>query len=108
LLLVGLAFRALLPQGFMPSTERPLTLEICRAGYLARLDPTAPAQHPQGAPRSEFCPFGTAPGAAAIPFVATLPMASTVVAAPAIDFLALRIARRVERAHPARGPPRPA
>src|ERR1700690_182886 len=107
-LLVAVTFRALIPAGFMPSAERPLRLEICRAGYLARLDTAAPAQHPHGAPQNEHCPFGAAPGAGVLPATVALPLASTIVIAPTIEFEALRIAVRVDRAHPARGPPRPA
>jgi len=108
ILLVTSGFRALIPSGFMPSADRPLTLELCRAGYLARMDTTAPVPHPHGASQNEPCPFGAAPSAGLIPATAALPMAAMIVVAPTIGFETLRIARRYDRAHPARGPPRPA
>jgi hypothetical protein len=108
MLLVTLAFRALIPPGFMPSADRPLGLELCRAGFLARMDPAGPAQHPHGASQGEHCPFGSAPSAGLIPATAVAPMAATIVAASTIGLDTPRIALRADRAHPARGPPLPA
>jgi hypothetical protein len=108
ILLVTLGFRALIPPGFMPSADRPLVLELCRAGLLARMDTAAPSQHPHDASQNEHCPFGAAPNAGLIPATTGLPIAAMLVAAPTIGFQALPVALRADRAHPARGPPRPA
>lgn len=108
ILLVALGFRALIPAGFMPSATRPLTLEICRAGFLATLDDRTPAQHPPGSSQNDQCPFGAAPAAGPIAAASVLPPAGPAVALPTIRFETLHLGARVDRAHPARGPPRPA
>jgi hypothetical protein len=46
ILLVAFAFRALIPQGFMPSADRPFTLQICPDGWPAQMfSPVAPDAH---------------------------------------------------------------
>ncbi len=101
LLLVAIAFRALIPAGFMPSAQRPFSLEICHAGTLAP-GHTVPPGHPS---HFEHCPFGSAPGAAPLP---SLPRVAQpeLTAAPAIGhFATRRVGVRLERAHAARAPP---
>lgn len=49
LLLVAFAFRALIPAGFMPSTERPFTLELCPDTFPAQLLARTQGGHSGGA-----------------------------------------------------------
>jgi hypothetical protein len=108
ILLMALAFRALMPVGFMPSVDRPLTLEICRAGFLAPIDLHDPARHPFDSSHFEHCPFGTAPAAGPVSQTPLLLPSWSIVPPSAAIFEPLRYVARLERAHPARGPPRPA
>jgi hypothetical protein len=101
LLLVAMVFRALIPSGFMPSAERPFSLEICHAGTLAP-DHSVPPNHSR---HFEHCPFGSAPGAGPL---SSLPRVARtgLTAPPAISrFATLRLGVRLERAHAARAPP---
>jgi len=118
LLLVALAFRALIPAGFMPSADRPLALEICRGGYLAPADyghgvqhpaqnpAQHPAQHPAGTSQVEQCPFAAAPSAGLLPSSTVVHSHLPTLFAAAADFEPLRFTARLARAHAARGPPR--
>lgn len=47
-LLVVLSVRALIPVGFMPSSERPFTLEICPDGFPSQLFQGPAAHHHDG------------------------------------------------------------
>ncbi len=106
MLLVALAFRALIPVGFMPSAHQPLTLEICRAGFLSYLETTAPApQHLPGSSDSGYCPYGTAPAAGLIPHLPVLLPSWTAASVAVIAFEPGRTEFRWHRSHPARGPP---
>jgi hypothetical protein len=109
LLLVAMAFRALIPVGFMPSAERPFSLEICRGGTLALPVPTtAGSDHsvpPDHSSHFEHCPFGSAPGTGPL---SSLPRVQlTALAAPSSigHFATLRLGVRLDRAHAARAPP---
>jgi hypothetical protein len=101
LLLVAMVFRALIPAGFMPSAERPFSLEICHAGTLG----SGHSVPPNHSPHFEHCPFGSAPATGPLP---SLPrVARTGISpAPAIShFATLRLGVRLDRAHAARAPP---
>jgi Protein of unknown function (DUF2946) len=109
LLLVAVAFRALIPVGFMPSAERPFSLEICHAGTLALpaatsggSDHSVPHDHSS---HFEHCPFGSAPGTGPL---SSLPQVErTALGAPLSisHFATLRLGVRLDRAHAARAPP---
>ena len=109
LLLVTMAFRALIPAGFMPSAERPFSLEICHAGTLALpatplpgSDHSAPPNH---SPHFEHCPFGSAPGTGPLSSLLQVRLA-VLNAAPSVSrFATLRQGVRLDRAHAARAPP---
>src|ERR1700728_3884655 len=103
LLLVAIVFRALIPAGFMPSSQRPFSLEICHAGTLAHSGTS-----PDHSSHFEHCPFGSAPGSGPLPSLPRVAQAG-LTAAPAIaHFATLRLGARLERAHAARAPPFPA
>ncbi len=61
-MLLAFALRALVTQGFMPSSERPFTVEICPEGFTAELLMLGGHHHHHGGPDShtEHCVFGTA------------------------------------------------
>jgi hypothetical protein len=61
-MLLAFALRALVPQGFMPSNDRPFTVEICPEGFPAELLMLGGHHHHHGGHQSqtEHCVFGTA------------------------------------------------
>jgi hypothetical protein len=61
--LAALVFRALVPAGFMPASDQPFSIEICRGGFLAQL-PSHDA--PGSLSHFEYCLFccGSAAGSA--------------------------------------------
>jgi hypothetical protein len=77
-MLLAFALRALVPQGFMPSSDRPFTVQICPEGFPAQLLMLAGHHHHHGGPdsHSEHCVFGTA-CASAPPSQPALPIASS-------------------------------
>ncbi|MEJ1964074.1 MAG: hypothetical protein WDO56_22035 [Gammaproteobacteria bacterium] len=98
-LLVALLVRALIPSGFMPANDRPLSFQICPDGFPAALlesdpavaphhedsgDPHAAHHHHGGAHHNhssasaEHCVFAAAAGAGAVAFAPTF-------SAPAVD-----------------------
>jgi hypothetical protein len=60
-MLFAFAVRSLIPQGFMPSSERPFSVDICPDGFPAQLLVHA-RQHNHGTGHSytDHCVFGTA------------------------------------------------
>jgi hypothetical protein len=60
-MLFAFAVRSLIPLGFMPSSERPFSVEICPEGFPVQLLVHA-GQHHHGAGHSytDYCVFGTA------------------------------------------------
>lgn len=61
-MVLAFAVRALAPQGFMPSRDRPFSLEICPEGLPAAFLMLAGHHHHHGGPHSytDHCVFGTA------------------------------------------------
>ena len=61
-ILLAFALHALVPQGFMPASDRPFTVEICPEGFPAELLMLGGHHHHHGGPHSqaEHCVFGTA------------------------------------------------
>jgi hypothetical protein len=96
ILLIALAFRALVPTGFMPAADEPFTLEICPDGFPAQLL-HPPKGHEHGAHhsrgtshhhdslRGEHCGFAAVAGAgpAAHPLPMLVPLESML--APLLD-----------------------
>jgi Protein of unknown function (DUF2946) len=72
ILLIALAFRALVPAGFMPASDQPFSLEICPDGFPPQLlhygthhGPGVhhAASHSHNSARSEHCVFAAVAGA---------------------------------------------
>jgi hypothetical protein len=105
LLLVAIVFRALIPAGFMPSADRPFSLEICHAGSLALPAGSDHSGHPGHSSHFDHCPFGSAPGTG--PLTSLPRVEPTGLTAPAAvgHFATLRLGVRLDRAHAARAPP---
>ena len=73
-MLLAFALRALVPQGFMPASDRPFMVEICPEGFPAELLMLAGHHHHHGGPHSQadHCVFGTAGASGPPPQLALL------------------------------------
>lgn len=104
-LLVVLAFRALVPVGFMPATDGSFSLRICHVGLSGALFAHLRGHHPGDSVKSDHCSFAAVPAAAPVPQLMPL--------APVFVTALERIARleahavsvRAAHAHQARAPP---
>lgn len=105
LVLVALAFQALIPAGFMPAASRPFELQICQAGFLSTDSGNHPGHHPDSQPHYKYCPFGSAPAAGPGPSVTTQVASWLKVSPSIIEFEASLVSVRLEGAHQPRGPP---
>jgi hypothetical protein len=106
LLLVALAFRALIPAGFMPAADGTFSLQVCRAGFLTSGDALNQHAPPDQPSHFEHCPFGSAPASGPIAHVPAIRLTGLTAFAPIGDYLTLRLSARLERAHQPRAPPR--
>ncbi len=62
-MLLAFAVRALIPQGFMPASDRSFSIEICPEDLPAQLLPHAAHHHHGGGhSNTDHCVFGTAAG----------------------------------------------
>jgi hypothetical protein len=104
-MLLAFVARALIPQGFMPASDRTLSLQICPEGFPAKLLRHSGHHHAGGGNSfAEHCVFGAA---AAAPTAQTAPPAYApfVQLAPvAFSLDAAGVVRLVYLPH-ARGPP---
>jgi hypothetical protein len=106
-MVLAFALRALIPQGFMPSSDTPFAVEICPEGFPAEVLMLAGHHHHHGGPHSstDHCVFGTAcaNGPPSQPVLLPDSSATALVrAAPCVAPVA--IVRLVHLPH-ARGPP---
>jgi hypothetical protein len=106
-LLLAFSLRALIPQGFMPASDRPFAVEICPEGFPAELLMLGGHHHHHGGPNSpsEHCVFGTACASGPPSHLASLTDCSPtrqVRAAPVVTVAA--VVRLVYLPH-VRGPP---
>lgn len=92
-MLFAFAVRALIPQGFMPSSDRPFSVEICPEGFPAQLLAHAGHHHHGGGHSySEHCVFGAVcpngspsyPTALAVVFPAELARPPSCAATPVV------------------------
>ena len=105
-MLFAFVVRSFIPQGFMPSSERPFSVEICPEGFPAQLLVHA-GHHHNGAGHSytDHCVFGTAcvsitPSHSSI--LTHIPLSSL---APAARSVARAIVVRLVYLPHSRGPP---
>ena len=121
-LLVALLVRALIPAGFMPATDRPLSFQICPDGFPAALlsraqDPHAHhhphhnggdeggATHNHGSANADHCVFAAAAGASAAAFTPTFSAPAASLAAPQFFYVSPTVESRRFSIQQPRGPP---
>jgi hypothetical protein len=106
-MLLAFAVRALVPQGFMPSSDSPFSVQICPEGFPAELLMLAGHHHQHGGPHSstDHCVFGTAcaNGPPSHPAL-LMEVSATELARAAPCRAPVAIVRLVHLPHP-RGPP---
>jgi hypothetical protein len=97
ILLLALAYPALVPAGFMPAAGSPLSLQICHGGMME--------QHAGGHSQLVSCLFTAVPSAGAHVHTAPPPpfWVTTFVSVAALE--RLRLGARRDPAHQPRGPP---
>lgn len=105
ILLVALAFRAIVPVGFMPASGSLFALEICRDQQAAPAAHHLGHHHSGAQSHSDRCPFGSAPAAGPVSQIAGAEPVRLPAAIPAVDFDELRLGARPDRAHRSRAPP---
>ena len=59
ILLVALVFRGLVPAGFMPASDRPFSIEICRDGFRTERLTADGSRHSRSPSHFEHCLFGS-------------------------------------------------
>jgi hypothetical protein len=105
-LLAVLVLRALVPTGFMPSADRPFSLQMCSAGFHGHsIDSQFLNSHPGKSSQFEHCPFGSAPGAGPVCQLTTLLPFWQSIVRPRLGVEPLRLPIRFDYAHQARAPP---
>jgi hypothetical protein len=104
-LLVVLAFRALVPAGFMPATDGSFSLQICHVGFSGALFAQLPGHHPGDSAKSDHCPFTAVPAAAPVPQLMPLVPVFVTALERMVRFEAHAVSVRAARAHQARAPP---
>jgi hypothetical protein len=79
ILLIALVFRALVPAGFMPASDRPFSIEICHDGFPTQLLPHDGSHHshdgshhPGHSSHFEHCLFGGGSTAGPTPHITTI------------------------------------
>lgn len=72
LTLLAFSLRALIPQGFMPASDQPLSVQICPDGFPTQLLTHAAHHHSGGHWQTEHCVFGSACAAGPAPHLPSL------------------------------------
>jgi hypothetical protein len=119
ILLIALAFRALVPAGFMPAPDHAFTLEICPEGFPpqllhhgmghgvgAHLPGAAPHSHHSA--RAEHCVFAAAAGAGPATHVHGVQAPLDSALAPSIETAPFALRTERFRIQQPRAPPTPA
>jgi hypothetical protein len=121
-LLIALFVRALIPAGFMPAMDRPLSFQICPDGYPAQLlrqaahdahahhhhdtsEPSHSGPHTHGIASGEHCVFAAVAGVASFTFNAPFVFFTLETSARDIPYVSLALARERFLLPPSRGPP---
>jgi hypothetical protein len=112
IMLVAFALRALIPVGFMPSSERPFSLEICWEGLpagamdMGSMDMGSMGHHHSGSSaHSEHCVFGTACGAGPLSHLPLLSDVSEARQLRAVELVSLASTVHLVHLPQARAPP---
>jgi hypothetical protein len=119
LLLVVLSVRALVPAGFMPSTEQPFSFQICPDGFPAQLLKSNHAEHhhhhhdggsdeqqpTHDSMRGEHCVFAPAAGAGPAPEALLLSAVPPTQARLQLETVSAILSPQRFRQPPSRAPP---
>jgi hypothetical protein len=106
ILLFAFAVRALVPQGFMPASDRPFSIEICPEGFPAQLLVDAGHHHHSGNHwHIEHCVFGSGCTSGPVSHLPSLVSISLVRYVPPALFVSAAIAVQLVHLPQARGPP---
>jgi hypothetical protein len=117
ILLIALAFRALVPAGFMPAPDQPFSLEICPEGFPPQLlhygadhrpGVHHAASHSHNSARSEHCVFAAVAGAGPSTHVNGVSAPLDSILAPLFDSAAFALRTERFRVQQPRAPPLPA
>ena len=108
IILLAYVARALVPQGFMPASDRTFSLEICPDGFPVQFLGHATHHHMPGHSNTENCVFGG--GSASGPVAHLAPLTSLALAQRAPITQTSSAAIRVQLVYlpHVRGPPAPA
>ena len=105
ILLFAFVARALVPQGFMPASDVPFSIEICPEGFPAQLLVHAGHHHHSSNWHSEHCVFGSSCASGPVSHFPS-PVAITLIGyVSAALFASAAIAVRLVHLPKARGPP---
>jgi hypothetical protein len=105
IMLLAFAARALVPQGFMPASDRSFSLEICPDGFPAQFFVHAGHHHPRTHSSSEHCVFGSAGASGPVSHPPPLAYTSLSQRAPATQTSSTAIRVQLVYLPHARGPP---
>lgn len=106
ILLFAFTVRALVPLGFMPASDRPLSIEICPEGFPAQLLVHAGHHHHSGNHwHSEHCVFGSGSSSGPVAYLPSHVYISLVRYVPAALFVSAAIAVQLVHLPQVRGPP---
>ena len=72
IMLLAFVARALVPQGFMPASDRSLSLEICPDGFPVQFLAHSAHHHMPSHSNTEHCVFGSASASGPVPHVPPL------------------------------------
>ena len=104
-MLFAFAVRSIIPAGFMPSTQRPFSVEICPEGFPAQLLPGAHLHHGKGHLHIDHCVFCTASASGPPSYSLVLTVLSLSALAPVIPSVARAVVVRLVYLPHSRGPP---
>jgi hypothetical protein len=105
-MLFAVAMRALIPQGFMPASDRPFSIQICPEGFpIQLLVDSGHHHHPGTHSHSDHCVFGSACANGPVPHLPTLIGVSLASLAPAVPSVSVAIVIQLVHLPYARGPP---
>src|ERR1700722_6568102 len=105
LLLVALVFRALVPAGFMPASDRPFSIEICHDGFPAQLLSQDGSRHPGTSPQFENCLFGSSSTPGPTPHVAPVRTVAFILCGAVLAVIPAIASVRLVHIPQARAPP---
>jgi hypothetical protein len=105
IVLIAFAARALVPQGFMPASDRSFSLEVCPDGFPVQFLLHAVHHHTPSHSNTEHCVFGGGSASGPVPHLPPLICISLAQRAPIMQPNAAAIRVQLVYLPEARGPP---